>query len=418
MDAGVRTAEAQTPAPTPQSTAARLRVYLDCFDCFPEYLRDEIKWVDFVRQPQDAEVHLLSSSQGTGGGGREVVLRFVGRGPFDGQNQELKVVTLAADTDDTRRRAVFQTVVVGLLQYIARTGLPAGLDVAVKAPAAAEAVAAQVQTDPWNLWVFEVAGRGSYREEETQNEKSWNFDFTADRVTDAWKFSFGLEASQEIEKFQFDPEEVDAGEPTELESKRRDREGEFFIVKSLGPHWSAGFRGLAASSTFNNFKFRGRLAPAIEYSVFPYREYATRQLTFSYDVGFERVRYNEVTIYDKLEETLYRQGLEARLDQRQTWGTLRAGAEFQQYLHDFSKYRIEVDSEIDIRIARGLSVNFFGNASRIRDQISLPRRSASQEEVLLRLRQLQSGYEFRFSVGLSYTFGSVFNNIVNPRFGG
>ncbi|HET9370009.1 MAG TPA: hypothetical protein VFO19_07165 [Vicinamibacterales bacterium] len=420
IDAGVTPAGAQTPTPPAQTAAAagRLRVYLDCFHCFPDYVRDEIKWADFVRQPQDADVHLLSSSQETGGGGRQVVLRFVGRGSFDGQDYELRVVTLPADADETRRRAVFQTVVVGLLHYMARSGLPAGLNVEVEAPETGGAGAAEQRSDPWNLWVFEVSGRGSYQEEESQSERSWDLNFSADRVTEAWKLSFGIEANQEIENFQFDPEEVDEGEPTELESKSRNREGEFFIVKSLGPHWSAGVRGLAAASTFDNYKFRGQMAPAVEYSVFPYRDYASQQLTFAYDIGFERVRYNELTIFDKLDETLYRHGLEARLDQRQTWGTLQAGAEFQQYLHDLALYRLEFDSEIDIRLARGLSVSFEGSASRIRDQVSLPRRTASQEEVLLRLRQLRSGYEFSFSFGLSYTFGSVFNNIVNPRFGG
>lgn len=48
---------------------------------------------------------------------------------------------------------------------------------------------------------------------------------------------------------------------------------------------------------------------------------------------------------------------------------------------------------------------------------SLPRRDATPEEVLLRVRELQSGHEVRLQVGLSYTFGSIFNNIVNPRFG-
>jgi hypothetical protein len=40
------------------------------------------------------------------------------------------------------------------------------------------------------------------------------------------------------------------------------------------------------------------------------------------------------------------------------------------------------------------------------------------EEILLRLRELQSGYEYRFSTGFTYSFGSLFNNVVNPRFGG
>ena len=73
---------------------------------------------------------------------------------------------------------------------------------------------------------------------------------------------------------------------------------------------------------------------------------------------------------------------------------------------------------MSIRITRGLEVEVDGRASRIRDQISLPRRDATPEEVLLRLRELRSGYDLQFQFGLSYRFGSIFNNIVNPRFGG
>jgi hypothetical protein len=91
--------------------------------------------------------------------------------------------------------------------------------------------------------------------------------------------------------------------------------------------------------------------------------------------------------------------------------------EFSQYLHDLSKYRLETNGEVSLRIARGLSVSAELRASRIRDQISLPRRGATPEEILLRLRQLQSGYEYDFGIGVTYTFGSIFSAIVNPRFG-
>jgi hypothetical protein len=70
-----------------------------------------------------------------------------------------------------------------------------------------------------------------------------------------------------------------------------------------------------------------------------------------------------------------------------------------------------------VRLIKGLSLNLFGGASRIRDQLSLPKGSASLEEVLLRRRALATGYSFYRSVGLSYTFGSIYSNVVNPRFG-
>lgn len=52
--------------------------------------------------------------------------------------------------------------------------------------------------------------------------------------------------------------------------------------------------------------------------------------------------------------------------------------------------------------------------ARVRDQVYLPAGSATDEEVLLRLRQLETGYRYRMLVGFSFQFGSIYNNVVNP----
>jgi hypothetical protein len=39
-----------------------------------------------------------------------------------------------------------------------------------------------------------------------------------------------------------------------------------------------------------------------------------------------------------------------------------------------------------------------------------------EEEVLLRLQQLATGYSYFMHFGVNYRFGSIFNNVVNPRF--
>jgi hypothetical protein len=385
-------------------------VDLDCIDCFPDYLRDQIDWVDFVRDPQDATVQLLSSSRTTGGGGRETTLRFVGRGRFEGHDHDLRAISLSGDTENTRRAIVFRTVLAGLIDYVAHDGLPPGLELDVETDQVDGDDQAPVD-DPWNYWVFEVGVQGQLQAEESTRERQWGVDITADRVTEDWKIAFGVEVEQQYEQF-----DLDEDDPFEVD--QRERSFDFFVARSLGPHWSFGLDGRAETSTFGNTKASFQSAPAVEYSFFPYSEYATRQFRIQYEVGVERAEYNEVTLFDKLEETVGRHELSATLDQRQPWGSVQLGAEFSQYLHDRALYRLEVDGEISIRITRGLEVEFEGGASRIRDQISLPRRDATPEEVLLRLRELRSGYELQFQFGLSYRFGSIFNNIVNPRFGG
>jgi hypothetical protein len=392
-----------------QEAPARLRVYPDCQNCFADYLRNEIRWVDFVRQPQDAEVQILSSSRETGGGGIEVTLRFVGLGRFAGVEHELRSVTPPGEPEDVRRRGVLRAVTVGLLNYIARDGLPAGLSLDVESDD--EEASRQATRDPWNFWVFSVGADLQYEAEETNRESSWEFEATADRVTDNWKISFGTSIQEEKERF-----DLDEDDPREF--TRQERRFDWFVAKSLGPHWSFGIEGDTQSSTFENISFLVGAAPAIEFNVFPYEQYATRQLRLGYAVGVQHSRYNEETLLGLFRETRPYHEFAITLDQRQPWGTLQSSVEWSQYLHDLSKTRLEVNGELSFRITRGLSVEFEGSASRIRDQLSLPRRGADPEEILLRLRELQSGYEVSLNVGFSYSFGSIFNNIVNPRFGG
>lgn len=395
---------------SPKDTPRRLRVYLDCEECFSEYLRGEIDWVDFVRQPQDADVHLLASSRETGSGGREYALRFIGVGRFQGHDTDLRAVSMTGDPEDLRRRSVLDVVTLGFLGYMAIEGLPPGLAVSVR-PRTGDPAEAPPLRDPWNLWVFRLGGGGSFEAEESTRQTEWRANAAADRVTEAWKISFGASIEKSTERFDLD-------EDAPLKVTRGNRELEGFVARGLGPHWSVGLESNVHASEFGNTRISTTFAPAVEYSVFPYREYASRQLLVKYQLGLQFVRYKEVTLFDKSRETLWQHELSVDFDQKQPWGSIELGLEWRQYLHDFSKYRLEAQADVSFRIIRGLSVTAEAQASRIRDQISLPLRGASPEEVLLRLRELQSTYQIQLSFGITYSFGSLFNNVVNPRFGG
>jgi len=78
---------------------------------------------------------------------------------------------------------------------------------------------------------------------------------------------------------------------------------------------------------------------------------------------------------------------------------------------------MQLYSELSLRLFKGLSLNVYGNYSRIRDQLSLVKGEASLEQVLLRRTQLATSYSYGAQIGISYTFGSIFSNVVNPRFG-
>ena len=87
------------------------------------------------------------------------------------------------------------------------------------------------------------------------------------------------------------------------------------------------------------------------------------------------------------------------------------------FLHDFSRNRLELDGDLDVRIVRGFSVNISGDIAWVDDQIYLSAQDSTDEETLLRLRQRATSFDYGVRIGFSVQFGSIFNNVVNNRFG-
>jgi hypothetical protein len=387
---------------------ARLHVFLDCPDfCHDDYLREEVEFVDYVRDRSDADVHVLVTRARTSSGGPEFTLAFIGLSRFASTTRHLTSTSESTDSDEQVRRRLATALTVGLLAYLAPDHVPEGLSVEAQVAGGGPPLA---DRDRWNRWIFSLSGFAEFEAEESQRNRNWNFDVSADRITPAWKISIGVEIQQSRQEF-----DLDADKPLAVE--RRSRSGNLLAVRSLGEHWSVGMNAQVGSSTFDNTALDLELAPAVEWNFFPYSMYTRRQLRLLYAVGGVRRRYYEETLFGKLEETRGGQEISGTYEQREPWGTLEGRLEWANYFPGFATNRVSVDGEIDVRIARGLSLSVEVSASRIRDQLSLPRRNATPEEVLLRLRQLSSGFETSVQFGVEYQFGSRFAAIVNPRFG-
>ena len=270
--------------------------------------------------------------------------------------------------------------------------------------------AAQTTVDPWNFWVFRLRGNASTSGEESETSVRLSSSVTASRVTEAWKLSTSYSGNYRRSRYSFEDEEEE-----DYVAMTRDASANGVIIKSLGAHWGAGGRLSMATSTYNNQKLTLAALPAIEYNFYPYDESTRRQLTFTYSLGLRRFNYHELTIYEKTEETALSHAFAVNWDLQEPWGNLDLRFDASQYVPDGYKYRLAIDGDADVRLFKGFSLSLSGSASRIRNQIYLPAEGATDEEVLLRLRQIATGYDYYFSVGFSYTFGSVFNNVVNAR---
>ena len=388
--------------------APAIRVFLDCQRfCDDDYLQTEIPWVRYVRDRNDADVHVLVTRLGTGGGGQAYTVDLVGRGGFSARHDTLQFVAPPGSADDAVRSGLTRTIALGLVPFASRTVEAAGLRVTYEEPDAGMAPSAA--DDPWNAWVYRVGASGSFDAESQQRQVDVRGDVSARRITAEWKIGVSADGFTSTDRY-----ELEDGTVTDHSSRYG---GGAVAVKSLGPHWGAGAQTSVRSSTYDNLQLAVRAAPAVEYSLFPYAEATRRQLTLQYSIGISHYRYREETIFDRMQETRPTEAFVAGYDVQQPWGSADATLQASNYLDDFSKHSIRFDGSLDLRIVRGLSLSLDGSASLVRDQLSLVKRDATDEEILLRRRALATSYRYSARVGLSYTFGSIFSSVVNPRFG-
>lgn len=380
------------------------KVFIDCGACDIDHIRTEITFVNYVRDRKEADVHVLVTSLLTGAGGREYTLAFIGQNRFEGIHDTHRYFTEQTDTEDEIREGMAKALKVGLMSFVAKTPIARRIQISYRDEAQESAV-----KDKWNYWVFSISGRGRIGGEEYYKSRSISGSFDASRVTPALKISLSLYGSHYKENFEYDS--------TSLESTKDSLSFGGLVVKSISDHWSYGAYFDSGSSSYENIKFGFTLQPAIEYNLFPYSQSTRRQLRFLYRIGLDAVKYREETIYDQLKETLWKQSLSVTFDIIEKWGSISTSLSGSHYFHDASFYRLTLFNILNIRVVKGLNFFAFGGGSKIHDQLSLVKGDISLDEVLLRRRELATGYDYFVSVGLSFTFGSIYTNVVNPRFG-
>ncbi len=387
-----------------------VRVFIDCQTrCDTDHFQREIEFVDYVRDQRDADVHVLITQQRTGAGGSRYDLEFIGRRRFAGTADTLRFVSGETDTEQEVREGLTRTMALGLVRFAASTPAGRRLSVAYEAPEGA-AKEAQRTDDPWNYWVFRVSFNSFFNGESSSRFVNLFGSTSASRITDASKLRLSVDGSYSESAFDFD-------DSTTVTSIRRSYGGRGLFVLSLSPHWSAGLQGTASNSTFRNFDLSLSVTPALEYNVFPYSESTRRQFRFLYSLGLAYFDYSEETIFDKLSETLPKHSLEVAYEVTQPWGSTDVTLRASQFLNDVSKNRVTLSGDIDLRLIRGLTLNVGGRVSHIADQLSLPKGDLTDEDILLRERERATSFSYFGNIGLAYSFGSVFSNVVNPRFG-
>ena len=382
-----------------------INLFIDC-RCEKSYLRQEINYVNHVRDQQLANVVLMIYDIANGSGGRTYKLDFKGSERFENIATERSYDSNMNMTSDDVRKGLLETVKNGLLRYLLESDMSDKISYKITDEGLAKRQDIDFD-DPWNNWIFEVYGEAQLDKESSRKEFEYEIGFESDRVTEKWRIRTDLQMNLSNSKFIQDDEE--------FVSKTEKYFGYGSIVRSLSDHWSTGIFGGMRYDTYTNIDLAMSLTPAIEYNIFPYREVLRREIVFAYKIGYVYNDYIDTTIFGQDMESFFNHSLDVQVRYRQPWGNIYSRFRVMSFLNDFSKNRVELYGNVSIRVFKGLAVRFSGNLDIIRDQINLPAGNASLEDVLLQQKQIATDFEVGFRVGLSYTFGSAFNNIINTR---
>ncbi len=382
-----------------------VNVYMHCSFCDQTYIRNELKIVQYVRDLSDANVIVVGVDEETGSGGSRYRLMLEGKKEFNGINDTIIFETSNDATEDEIRKEYVKQLKLALLPYIIKTPLRAKIEYSIPDNNSTEVT---LPNDPWKGWVFSIRSSGWFNGEESNKSYNANSSIEINKVQESWKFIFSVNQNYSKSIFSYDEylyEYVNSSNNARLSS-----------IWSLSNHWSAGIFFSGGSSTYNNYKLYTTIAPGVEYSVFPYDKSFERKLFFTYKIGTSYNQYKDTTIFNKLKETLLSQNLQISFSIFKKWGNINFNLYGNQYFHDSELFSLGTYTGLSVRIVKGLSVYFYGGYSMIRNQINLAKQDISQEELLLRQRQMKTNYSYWGNVGFSYTFGSKFNNVVNPRF--
>mgnify|MGYP003645766062 CR=1 FL=1 len=393
-----------TTEKTDEFVTSKIKIYLDCNDCNANFFRHNLEFIDFVRDPKLAGIHLFVTAQGTGSNGTEYTINFIGSNQFSDINYKLKTLSTQDDTEIVKWERLLKLIDIGLLPYLTKTSDLSEIEIEHHTKINSEP---EQEMDPWNYWIFRIEMGTEFQGEKTKKEYDLSGAFKADRITDMYKFK--SELSYDLNKKIYN----DDGEQIKISKEEAQLESRF--IYSINPKWSIGVFGKVYTSTYLNIHRATNLQPAIEYNIFPWDKSDNKVFTFAYHLKANYFKYDEITIYDKYEEWLTAEALRVSLILRQPWGTIESDLEASHYFHDFSKNKLSFDTDISVRVARGLSFFVQLEADLIHDQLYLPAGEISRDDVLLQQRKLASNFEQSWEVGIRYTFGTNYNNIVNQR---
>ncbi|TDD95951.1 hypothetical protein [Flavobacterium cellulosilyticum] len=383
-----------------------LRVFLDGASESENYIKVKLWYIDYVRDRKQSQVHIIINSQPTASGGLQYNIRFLGHEKFENKNDTLQYIAKVENSNRENRDELTNVITMGLMPYLASNGQQKymAFDYTDKTKLVEQSV------DKYKNWVYTATANTFLSGDKVSEVLSADGSFSAARITDQWKTR--LTAGLSYGSNNYETTTYNFTGKTVIKNLKG------LIVKSIDDHWSIGLEPAFYASTYSNVKSQFSIAPGIEYDVFPYSQSVNDLFTFKYRLQPLYNTYIDNTFFNKTKEFLFNQIVDVTYTHIAPWGNISSTLTGSDYLNHAKAYRVDLVNQVNFRVAKGLFFNITGNASLINNQLSLSSVSLTPEQIILKQRETLTNFSYSMQVGVRYTFGSIFNNIVNPRYEG
>ncbi|MFA9389442.1 MAG: hypothetical protein ACERKD_06525 [Prolixibacteraceae bacterium] len=383
---------------------SRLKIYVDGIGFDFDYLREEINFIDFVNDPFTADVQIIAVEEPTGSGGSNYSVRFHSRTFNNISDFTLNIPVIPKETSFNKQHKFTNTIIYGLMPFFNETSSSDNYKLHFEL---LNDSTSQDNTlsDKWKNWVFSITSSGGFNVEQSKSGYNYAFIFKGDKVTDKIKINNFIYVNNRVTDYK------DLGYVYRYNYKYAFSK----VVYSLSEHWSSGITLYPIQSSYYNKRFAIAAMGALEYNFFPWSESNEHIVSLAYSLGYEKLFFYKKNYRSNIQENMPLHRIYITGSTVQPWGDISVNLTGSEYLNDLSLYNLSFGADFSVRIAKGLSLTLNIMAISIHDQIYIPEDSYTVEQIISESIKLPTSFELSGSIGFTYQFGSIYNNIINRR---
>ena len=285
------------------------KLFIKCDRCDNNFLKNEITYVDLVREQGLADIQLFIYRNRNANNGNRYSLDFIGQNDFAGKELSLVLDTNPKLTSDEIRNKLKRKIDIGLVYFLVESDISNRINISYDSVVNNNSY--ESSSDKWKNWVFELSGSYNGDQEESRKTNRYEIEFEIDKLTEDWRIGAELRRNETNRKFYSDDNVYKSNRKTTSFNGR--------VVRSISNHFSAGVFFGAYQNTYENIDFNRYIQPAIEYSFYPYKDVLSKEITLAYKISTGKRNYIEKTIYGYEKQKLSSQTLSLNIRFRQKW---------------------------------------------------------------------------------------------------